>query len=171
MPGLRYPVAAQAEFWKQMVPDSLNSLPTPNPTVPALSELAQTIGATVLMSHSQSGIYPFQTAALSRKGIAGIVSIEPGACPAPTDDLKPYAGLPILVLFGDYVDEFPRWAPRLRNCRAFVAAANAAGGKAEVLVLPDIGIKGNSHMLMQDKNNGAIAEVIQKWLADKGLVD
>ncbi len=56
MPGMRHPVAAQAEFWKQVVPDSLNSLPTPNPTVPALSELAQKIGQkigdTVLMSHS-----------------------------------------------------------------------------------------------------------------------
>jgi hypothetical protein len=104
-------------------------LPTPNPTVPALSELAQKIGNTVLMSHSQSGIYPFQTAVLSQKSIAAIVAIEPGACPTPMDDLKPYVGLPILVLFGDYVDEFPRWAPRLANCRAF---ANAAGGKAEV---------------------------------------
>ena len=55
--------------------------------------------------------------------------------------MTPYAGLPILVLFGDYVDEFPRWAPRLKNCRAFVAATNAAGGKAELLVLPEIGIR------------------------------
>ena len=164
MPGMRYPLAAQAEFWKQMVPDSINSLPTPNPTVPALSELAQRIGGTVLMSHSQSGIYPFQTAALSRKGIAGIVSIEPGACPTPSDDMKPYAGLPILVLFGDYVDQFPRWAPRLANCRAFIAAANAAGGKAELLVLPDIGIKGNTHMLMQDDNNLDIADILLDWI-------
>ena len=164
MPGMRFPVAAQAEFWKQMVPDSLNSLPTPNPTVPALSELAQKIGGTVLMSHSQSGIYPFQTAALSRKGIAGVVAIEPGACPAPGDDMVPYAGLPILVLFGDYVDEFPRWAPRLQNCRAFIVAANAAGGKAELLVLPDIGIKGNTHMLMQDDKNLDIAAILLDWI-------
>jgi hypothetical protein len=164
MPGMRYPVAAQAEFWKQMVPDSLANLPTPNPTVPALSELAQKIGGTVLMSHSQSGIYPFQTAVISRKGIAGIVSIEPGACPAPTDDMAPYANLPILVLFGDYVDEFPRWAPRLKNCRAFVAAANAVGGKAELLVLPDIGIKGNTHMLMQDDNSLDIADILLDWI-------
>ena len=132
--------------------------------MPALSELAQKIGGTVLMSHSQSGIYPFQTAALSRKGIAGIVSIEPGACPAPSDDMTPYVGLPILVLFGDYVDEFPRWAPRLKNCRAFVAAANAAGGKAELLVLPDIGIKGNTHMLMQDDNSLDIADILLDWI-------
>lgn len=164
MPGMRYPIAAQAEFWKQMVPDSVASLPTPNPTVPALSELAQKIGGTVLMSHSQSGIYPFQAASLSRAGIAAIVSIEPGACPAPTDDLKPYVGLPILVLFGDYVDEFPRWAPRLANCRAFVTAANAAGARAQVLVLPEIGIKGNTHMLMQDDNSLDIADILIDWI-------
>ena len=164
MPGMRYPIAAQSEFWKQMVPDSLPSLPTPNPTVPALSALAQKIDGTVLMSHSQSGIYPFQTAALSRTGIAAIVSIEPGACPTPTEDLKPYVGLPILILFGDYVEEFPRWAPRLANCRAFATAANAAGGKAELLVLPDIGIKGNTHMLMQDDNSLDIADILLDWI-------
>jgi hypothetical protein len=31
--------------------------------------------------------------------------------------------------------------------------------------------KGNSHMLMQDKNSDAIAEVIQKWLVGKNLSD
>jgi hypothetical protein len=67
--------------------------------VPALSELAQKIGNKVLMNHSQSGIYLFQTAVLGQKGIAAIVAIEPRACPAPSDDLKPYVGLP--VLFGD----------------------------------------------------------------------
>jgi multimeric flavodoxin WrbA len=56
-------------------------------------------------------------------------------------------------------------------CREFADAMKKAGGKTELVVLPDLGIKGNSHMLMQDKNNGDIAEVIQKWLADKGLVD
>ena len=33
-----------------------------------------------------------------------------------------------------------------------------------------IGIKGNSHMLMMDRNNLEIAAVIQRWLADKGFV-
>ena len=78
--------------------------------------------------------------------------------------MKPYIGLPILVLFGDYVEEFPRWAPRLANCRAFVAAANAVGGNAELLVLPDIGIKGNTHMLMQDDNSLDIADILLDWI-------
>ena len=163
-PGMLFPLEAQAEFWKQMVPDWIDSLPTPNPTVPALSELAQKLGGAILVSHSQSGIYPFQAAVLSTKGIAAIIAIEPGACPAATDDMKLFTQLPILVLFGDYVDKSTRWAPRLKLCREFVQAANAAGGKAELTVLPDIGIHGNSHMLMQDKNSLTIARWLVDWI-------
>ena len=162
--GMQFPVEAQTEFWKQMVPDWSANLATPNPTVPALSALAQQLGGTVLVSHSQAGIYPFQTASLSTKGIAGIIALEPGACPAATDDMTPYKALPILVLFGDHVDEFPRWAPRLVGCRAFVQAANAAGGAAQLIVLPDIGIHGNSHMMMQDRNNLQVADVLDDWM-------
>lgn len=164
-PGMQFPLEAQGEFWKQMVPDWSAALPTPNPTVTGLSELAKRLKSAVLVSHSQSGIYPFQTAALDRNGIRAIVAIEPAACPDPArDDLAPYKELPILVLFGDYVDQSARWAPRLKLCRAFVAAANAAGGRAELILLPEIGIHGNSHMLMQDKNSLDIADWLAGWL-------
>ncbi len=163
-PGMLFPLEAQEEFWKQMVVDWAATLPTPNPTVPALSELAKKLDGTILISHSQSGIYPFQTAALDTKGIAGIISIEPGGCPAPTGDLKPYMNMPIMVLFGDYVDDAPRWAPRLKLCREFAEAMKKAGGKTELLVLPEIGIKGNSHMLMQDRNSLQIADLLIAWI-------
>lgn len=164
-PGMQFPLEAQAEFWKQMVPDWSAALPVPNPTVPALSELAKRLKTAVLVSHSQAGIYPFQTAALDRSGIRAIVAIEPAACPDPAkDDLTPYKDLPILILFGDYVDLSPRWAPRLKLCRTFVAAANSAGGRAELILLPEIGIHGNSHMLMQDKNSLEIADWLTGWL-------
>ncbi len=164
-PGMQFPLEAQGEFWKQMVPDWSAALPVPNPTVPALSELAKRLKDAVLISHSQSGIYPFQTAALDRTGLRALVAIEPAACPDPAkDDLAPYKDLPILILFGDYVDQSPRWAPRLKLCRAFVAAANAAGGRAELILLPEIGIHGNSHMLMQDKNSLDIADWLSGWL-------
>ena len=162
--GLQFPIDARQEFWKQMVPDWSAGLAIPNPTVPALSLLAQRLGRTVLISHSQAGIYPFQTVALSRQGVAGIIAVEPGACPAATDDLTPYKGLPILVVWGDHVDESPRWAPRLKGCRDFVQAANAAGGKVEMMVLPEMGIHGNSHMMMLDKNNLQIADLLADWV-------
>lgn len=68
------------------------------------------------------------------------------------------------MLWGDYVDLSPRWAPRLKGCRDFVTAADAAGGKAEILVLPDVGIHGNSHMLMQDNNSLQIAGMLSAWM-------
>ncbi len=162
--GMKFPLQAQGEFWKQMVADWAAGLATPNPTVPALSELAIKLKGTVLISHSQSGVYPFQTAALNTQDIAGIVSIEPGACPAATGDLAPYMKMPILVLFGDYVDLSPRWAPRLKQCREFAEAMKKAGGKTELVVLPDLGIKGNSHMLMQDSNSLELAAWLVAWL-------
>lgn len=163
-PGMRFPLAAKEEFFKQMVVDWIGTLPTPNPTVKALSELAIKLDGTVLVSHSQSGIYPFQTAALATAGIAGIISIEPGACPDPTKDLAPYLKIPTMVLWGDYVDQAPRWAPRLKLCRDFAAAVTKAGGKADLVVLPEIGIKGNSHMLMQDDNSLEIADMLVTWI-------
>ena len=162
--GMQFPLEAQEEFFKQMVPDWLNALPTPNPTVPALSELAQKLNGAVLMSHSQSGIFPFQTAALSTNGIKGIVAVEPGACPDPQSDMKPYIQMPILVVWGDYVEQSPRWAPRLKLCRAFVAAANQAGGHAQLVELNNVGFPGASHMLMQDKHSLKIAAWLSDWL-------
>jgi pimeloyl-ACP methyl ester carboxylesterase len=163
-PGMQFPLEAQSEFWKQMVPDWIEALPMPNPTVPALSELAQRLNGTVLVSHSQSGIYPFQTAVLSAKGIAGIVAIEPGACPKPGDDMRPFVRTPILVLFGDYVAQSPRWTLRLKACRDFAQAARKAGAHAEVVLLPDVGFHGNSHMLMQDRNSLLVADWLLGWI-------
>jgi hypothetical protein len=42
---------------------------------------------------------------------------------------------------------------------------------ADASHLPEIGIKGNSHMPMQDRNSGRIAEVIQKWLVSQKPAD
>ena len=41
---------------------------------------------------------------------------------------------------------------------------NAAGGDATMLHLPDVGLLGNSHILMQDKNNLQVASLILKWI-------
>ena len=77
----------------------------------------------------------------------------------------------MLQIFGDYVDQHPRWSTFKKADVAYGEAIKAAGGTAEWINLPDIGIKGNSHMLMQDKNNAEIADVIQKWLVSRGLSD
>lgn len=163
-PGLQFPLQAQNELWKQMVTDWSFALGTTNPTVPALNDLAHKLARTILISHSQSGIYPFQAAQVDRTGIRGIISIEPLACPDASGDMKPFAGIPILVVYGDYVEQSTNWSPRLAGCRAFVSAAAKAGVEAEILVLPEAGIHGNSHMLMQDRNNLVVADRLIGWI-------
>jgi hypothetical protein len=79
-------------------------------------------------------------------------------------DLKPYKKIPIMVLFGDYVDLSPRWAPCLKACREFAQKTNEQGGKVDLLLLPEVGIKGNSHMLMQDTNSIEIANIVGSWI-------
>ena len=46
----------------------------------------------------------------------------------------------------------------------FVQQVNDAGGDAQMTYLPKMGIKGNSHMLMHDKNNLRLADLILGWI-------
>ena len=69
-------------------------------------------------------------------------------------------------MFGDHLaDAFGGvWQTRFNDCRTFNARVNAAGGNAQMLWPPALGIHGNSHMIMQDKNNLQIADLILKWI-------
>lgn len=53
--------------------------------------------------------------------------------------------------------------------RQFVETVNRHGGDATLVHLPEIGIKGNSHFLMQEKNNDEIMRLALAWLKKKGL--
>ncbi len=164
-PGLQFPIweaGPDGQFWKQMVPDFNRALPTPNPTLTNLSTLSIALAGAVLVSHSESGIFPFQTAHISTQGIAGIIAIEPGACT--NLDIAAVAKIPSLILYGDNVSKFTNWANSLQTCTAFAAQVKAAGGNIQVLQLPSLGILGNSHMLMQDKNNLVIGNLLVQWI-------
>jgi len=45
----------------------------------------------------------------------------------------------------------------------------AAGGSVDVVDLPERGIRGNSHMIMMDRNSDEVAKLVQDWLAARGL--
>ena len=103
----QFPVTAVDELSKQGVPDvSFGGVPTPNPTLKALSDLASQVNGAVLMGHSQSGSFPLAAALLNPAVAKGLVLVEPGGCPPNYTDeqIKTLATLPILVVFGDYRD-------------------------------------------------------------------
>ena len=171
----QFPVSAVDELSKQAVPDvSFGGVPTPNPTFKALSDLASQVNGAVLMGHSQSGSFPLAAALLNPAVAKGLVLVEPGGCPPlTTEQIKTLATLPILVVFGDYRDTptglptLPTWQARFEGCQAMIDRITSAGGQAEMLAPPERGIRGNSHMIMQDKNNLQIADLILQWIDER----
>ena len=75
-------------------------------------------------------------------------------------------------MFGDYTEGStgPNNDERRKICNESVAAINGAGGTAKFMYLPALGVKGNSHMMMMDKNNLQIADLIIDWLGQSTAV-
>jgi len=172
----QFPVTAVDELSKQGVPDvSFGGVPVPNPTFKALSDLATQVNGAVLMGHSQSGSFPLAAALLNPAVARGLVLVEPGGCPPDytNEQIKMLATIPILVVFGDHRDTptglptFPTWQARFEGCQAFIGRITNAGGQAEMLAPPQRGIRGNSHMIMQDKNHLQIADLILEWIDER----
>lgn len=161
-----FPVEYLNEFAKQQVTTMNALLPTPDPNFKALSDLGNKLNGAVIMGHSQSGRFPLEAALIDPAGTKGLVAIEPGSCNATvyTDQqIATLATVPILVVFGDHLaDTF--WQDAFDDCNVFIERVNDAGGNAQMLYPPDLGIFGNSHMLMNDKNSDQIADLIIDWI-------
>ncbi len=172
-PDSQFPVTAVDELSKQGVPDvSFGGVPNPNPTFKALADLATQLNGAVLMGHSQSGAFPLAAALLNPSAARGLILVEPGGCPGNyTDDqIKTLSAIPVLAVFGDHRDAptgigiRPSWQLSFESCERLIARLKAAGGQAQMLSPAETGVRGNSHMIMQDKNNLQIADLILAWI-------
>ena len=174
-PDSQFPLDALDELAKQGVPDvSFGGIPTPTPTIKALSDLAGQLNGAVLMGHSQSGSFPLEAALINPALTKGLVLVEPGRCPQYTpEQISSLARVPTLVVFGDHrnnptgLPTLPTWQDRFEVCQALISRLKAAGGQAEMLSPDETGIHGNSHMIMQDRNNLQIADLILKWIDER----
>ncbi|MGN0866733.1 MAG: alpha/beta fold hydrolase [Oligosphaeraceae bacterium] len=125
----------------------------------------------VYVTHSQGGRVGWATLP---ENVAAIVAVEPGFCPEPGGEhfaALLAARVPVLVLFGDGIDQGPEdlhttgfWRKVRDQSLAFAEAYRQAGGDAEVLELPKAGMRGNSHFLFQELNSDAIAALVEQWL-------
>src|SRR4051812_28675758 len=165
--GNQFPVEAYANYMKQTVPRWLS---TDEAILNGYLALIDKVCPCVLLAHSQGGNFAFLAAEQRPDKIKAIVAVESATAGKVANAAK-LKDVPVLMVFGDYVDQHPRWATFKKIDTEYGNAIKAAGGTVDWINLPDIGIKGNGHMLMQDKNNSQVAEVIQKWLVSKGLVD
>jgi len=166
-PGVQFPIDAYEQFMKQAVPRWLT---TDEQIVAAYVELVDKVCPCVVLVHSQSGSFGYKVLEARPEKVKALVAVEPtlGGDRNKTEAIK---ATPILVLYGDNAKDHPRWSKIRQGGVDYAAVLKSAGGSIDVIDLPDVGIKGNSHMVMMDKNSDAVAEVIQKWLVGKGLAD
>ena len=81
-----------------------------------------------------------------------------------------------MIVYGDHIAAEPtdnygsdQWRGELALGRKFAELVNKYGGDCTVIHLPELGIKGNTHFMFSDLNNIEIADLLSKWLAEKGL--
>lgn len=196
-PGVQFSRDPKAldQFFRQAVPNSGPYNPSVN--IAAFSALFDTIGDGILVTHSQSG-GPGWATAMKNPHVKAVVAMEPGGdfpfpegekvdpivlsgrtIPAqiiPLEQFKALTRIPIVVYYGDNIPDTlsqnpgkEQWRQFLLAARRWQAVVNKHGGDVQVVHLPEIGIKGNTHMLMSDLNNARIADHIAEWLKAKGL--
>ncbi len=196
-PGVQFSKDPEAldQFFRQITPDTGPLEIDVN--IEAVSALFDKIGPGILVTHSHSGGQGWITAT-KNSNIKAIASFEPGSnflfpegeVPEPI----PYVGgrlqavgvpmtrfmsltrIPIVIYYGDYIPDQPTQNPGQEQWRASLAMAkrwrdtvNKHGGDVTLIHLPEIGIKGNTHFPMSDLNNLQIADLVSKFLREKGL--
>lgn len=168
-----------------------------NVTTDATSALFDKIGPAILVTHSHSGGMGWLTAIKNQK-VKAIVSYEPGsgflfpdgevpgpiesssgalsAVGVPLQDFMRLTKIPIVIYYGDNIPDKPSanpgadgWRARLEMARLWRDAVNRHGGDVTVVHLPETGIRGNTHFPFSDLNNIQIADLMSKFLKEKGL--
>jgi pimeloyl-ACP methyl ester carboxylesterase len=81
------------------------------------------------------------------------------------------AKVPIEVVYGDNIPKQPvpdlladSRRAQVIGASTFVDALNRRGGKASVLMLPDAGLRGNTHFMFSDLNNVQVADLLSAFL-------
>ena len=152
----------------------------------AAAKLLDRIGPSVALTNSAGGMRAILTA-LKTNNMAGIVMYENvgyvypqgegpggpvggfGPIEVPLEEFRKLTKVPMQMVWGDNVDKSPSSTNSVRLSRLFAEKVNKYGGKAQVLMLPDAGLKGNTHIPFADMNNVAVADLLSKFLAENGL--
>lgn len=167
---------AQNQFFRQMTPNTGSFDQAVN--VAAMNEVMKDVKEktgkkSIYVTHSQGGRVGWD---VDTENVAAIVAIEPGGTPeVGSEQYKKFldANIPIVIYFGDYIDNGPEdiqstafWKNVRDAAVQFAESYNEDGGNCTVINLPDIGITGNSHFMFQEKNNEEIAAHIESWIQD-----
>ena len=161
-PNIAFPVEAMDQFAKQLLPRwTIND----ERTQKAYDALVQRVCPCIIMAHSSGGPFAFAAAMHAPDRVKGVIAIEPAGAPLPTSDLSAWKSIPVLMVWGDNLDSPPVWPKLVPLLSAFRARLSAIGANVEWMDLPARGIRGNSHMVMMDRNSDQVARLIREWIS------
>jgi len=167
--GQQFPIEAFDQFAKQGVPRWVTNDAA---TQKAYDSLVDKVCPCIVVVHSQGGNFGFSAALAAPDKIKALVAVEPSGAPDPAKvDVGKLKGVPHLIVWGDFRDKVAVWQKLPIAPTKYRDALVAAGGKADVLELPAMGVKGNTHMMMMDRNSDEVAKLIHDWIAKQGLVN
>ncbi|MFN2140804.1 MAG: hypothetical protein ACK2U5_10000, partial [Candidatus Promineifilaceae bacterium] len=139
------------------------------PKTKALTVLLEQIGPAILVVHSAAGAVGTEILQRRPELLKALIMIEPVGCPTDRAGVNAlFADVPILVVFGDHFD-VRRMQGRYEACLETVRLVEEAGGRSKMLHLPSLGISGNTHLLMLDRNSREIAARVINWLQNNQL--
>ena len=166
--NVRFPVGWFDRMVDRTVPNAETTLVAESEhTITGVIELLEHIGPAVLLVHSQGGLFGIEIARRRPDLVLALVSIEGGSHTiTPELAASTFRDIPFLSVWGDNSEGAAgvNGDERRNGCRDAVANINEAGGDATMLLLPEFGIEGNSHVMMMDNNNLDIAQRIQDWI-------
>lgn len=135
------------------------------------------VGPSIIVAHSQGCSFAAHAALHNPELVKAIVFVEPSSMPdTKVNDISKIKNIPQLFIWGDYLDCYETWRKTGDGKNSYYKAVaryfdqlQLLNEKVKWLELPDIGIYGNTHMLIQDKNNLQIARVVDDWLKKQNL--
>ena len=126
----------------------------------------------IIVVHSQGGNFGFTAALNAPDKVKALIAVEPSGAPDPAKaDAAKLKGVPHLIVWGDFLDKVSVWSKLVVNPTRWGQAIAATGGKVDTFELPKMGIKGNTHMMMMDRNSDDIARLVNDWIGKQGLAN
>lgn len=105
-----------------------------------------------------------------------LVNDHQGPLVVPPEEFNRLTKMPILIIYGDNIAKEKStnfnsevWRVASHRAKQMVERINARGGDARLLILPEAGIRGNTHAPFADLNNLEIAKILEGFLHEKGL--
>ena len=181
-PNVQFPKDDPAALDRAMAAryDEFDFAPNAHLEAETAAKAIDRIGPSVLVTNSAGG-WRGMLAALKSDNVKGIVAYETAAFVFPEGEgpQDPEGGfgpthvplaefmrltrIPIQLVWGDNTDK-TFWVKNVELSRLFVKIVNAHGGHAEVLMLPSVGLSGNTHIAFADLNNVAVADQLSLFL-------